>query len=414
MTKMRLTFKKYDEMILLEKLGRNRFQRNKHSKTQIERLAKLMREHGVRHPIHVNQKTMEIAFGHGRKEAALLNGWKEYPIVYQDFKSDEEEYAVVQSDNAIALWAALDINQIMEDIKRFPKFDPELLGIKNFKMPLEMTDGKIGDDEVPEPLKDRVKSGDIWALGDHRLMCGSALLIDDVEKLMDGKKADLILTDPPYNVGVNEEDDRRIGDGRNAAKSPRNRRKDGMTIQNDKMDEKEFEDFLRTTFSNYFAIARDACPIYVFYADSMCVPFVKTFGEAGFHFAQNCIWNKQQIVMTRKDFHYKHEPIIYGWRKGAKHPWYSDRKQSSVWDFDRPFKSELHPTMKPINLLEYPLACSSRSGDLVVDLFGGSGSTLIAAQKTGRRCYTMELDPKFASVILERWEKFTGEKGNRV
>jgi DNA modification methylase len=141
----------------------------------------------------------------------------------------------------------------------------------------------------------------------------------------------------------------------------------------------------------------------------MTIPFMTTFQEAGFHFAQNCIWNKQQFVMTRKDYHYKHEPVMYGWKKGAAHSWQADRKQSSVWNFDRPFKNELHPTMKPIELLEYPLKNSSAVGSNVLDLFGGSGSTLIACEKTNRKCFMMELDPHYCDVILSRWEKYTGK-----
>lgn len=258
------------------------------------------------------------------------------------------------------------------------------------------------EDEVPETPKDPIsKLGDLYELGEHRLLCGDSTDKATVEMLMDGAKADMVLTDPPYNVAVNDESEESL--------KARNRRSDGLKIANDKMSEDDFNSFLLKVFTNYHLHMEDGAPIYVFYADSMTIPFMSKFIEAGFHFAQNCIWNKQQFVMTRKDYHYKHEPVLYGWKLGKAHPWHTDRKQSSVWNFDRPFKNELHPTMKPIELLEYAVHNSSKSGSLVLDLFGGSGSTLIACEKTKRKCFMMELDPHYMDVIVSRWCKYTGQ-----
>ncbi len=264
-------------------------------------------------------------------------------------------------------------------------------------------EGLTDPDEVPEPPKiPKSKPGQIFILGMHRLMCGDSTKKEDVELLMAGKKADLVVTDPPYNVAVNDESKESLG--------KRNRRTDGLKIMNDKMSDFDFDDFLKKIFENYYENINDGASIYVFYADSMTIPFLSNFINSGFHFAQNCIWNKQQFVMTRKDYHSKHEPCIYGWKKDKAHNWYSDRKQSSVWDFDRPFRNELHPTMKPIELIEYPIGNSSKKKDIVLDLFSGSGSGMIACEKMGRSFYGMELDPIYIDVIIKRWQDFTGQK----
>ena len=284
----------------------------------------------------------------------------------------------------------------------FPDFDFEM------DIESESKDGLIDDDATPETEQNEynVSKGDVWILGEHRIMCGDSTNKAEVNKLMGGNKADMVLTDPPYNVGVNDESAESL--------KARNRRSDGLTIQNDKMSEDDFLEFLSKVFKTTELVMEEGASIYVFYADSMTIPFMSTFMGAGFHFAQNVIWNKQNFVMTRKDYHYKHEPCLYGWKKGAAHNWFTDRKQSSVWDFDRPFRNELHPTMKPIELLLYPIKNSSKEKDIVYEPFCGSGSTLIACEKTGRRCYGMELDEHYCSVTIKRWEDFTGEKAKKV
>ncbi len=274
---------------------------------------------------------------------------------------------------------------------------------ENLMVPVERVPPAGDADHVPSaPKEATTKRGDLWRLGDHFLLCGDATMLDDVERLMQGEVASLILTDPPYNVAVNDESEESL--------RARNRRSDGLKIANDNMSEDDFEAFLLTVFTNYFAIMGDGAPIYVFYADSMTIPFMSNFLKAGFHFAQNCIWAKQQFVMTRKDYHYQHEPVLYGWKEGKAHPWHTDRKQASIWSFNRPFRNELHPTMKPIDLLEYPLRNSTLPGQIVVDLFGGSGSTLIACEKTTRRARIMELSPAYCDVICRRFQEYVGHK----
>ncbi len=391
----------HDSMVELTKLKANPKNPNKHPKRQIELLAKIINYQGQRAPIVVSNRSGFIVKGHGRLEAIGMLGWEKAAVDYQDYEDSAQEFADMIADNKIAELAEHD-DKLMTDtlLADFPDLDTELLGLDAFEMPNEFEGGDA--DAIPEVTESISKIGDIYEFQGHRLMCGDATNSADISVLMNGMKAALVVTDPPYNVAVNDESEESL--------KARNRRKDGLKIANDKMTEADFRQFLTKSFQSYFDLMDEGAPIYVFYADSMTIPFMTTFTESGFHFAQNCIWNKQQFVMTRKDYHYKHEPILYGWKKGTSHPWYTDRKQSSVWNFDRPFKNELHPTMKPIELITYPVLNSSKPGSVVVDLFGGSGSTLIASQKHNRKCFMMELDPHYVDVIVTRWCNFTGKR----
>jgi DNA modification methylase len=234
--------------------------------------------------------------------------------------------------------------------------------------------------------------GDLWILGRHRLLCGDSTSIDATERLMGGAKADLIVTDPPYNVAY---------EGKTT---------DALTIQNDKMGTSDFYQFLLDAYTNYFTIAKDGASIYVFHADTEGVNFRKALVDSGFKLSQCCVWVKQTMVIGRQDYHWQHEPILYGWKPSGSHNWYSDRSQTTIWQFDRPMRSTEHPTMKPIALVEYPILNSSKAGDIVADLFGGSGSTLIACEKNARACRTMELDSRYCDVIVKRWQDFTGKE----
>jgi len=396
---------KYDSLAEVGSLKPHPKNRNKHPEEQIERLAKILKYQGVRAPIVVSNRSKRIVKGHGTLQAIKANQWEKAPVVYQDFEGDDQEWLFVQSDNAIAMWAELDLKEINADLSDLGPFDIDLIGIKDFTVTPE--EKELGDEEAtPEVRETNIKLGDLFVLGDHRLLCGDSTDRPYVEKLLDGQKVDLVVTDPPYNVAINDESEKNL--------AARNRRSDGLKIKNDKMSESDFKSFLRKAFSNYYEALVDGGSIYVFYADSMTIPFMTEFKRAGFHFAQNCIWNKHQFVMTRKDYHYKHEPILYGWKTGAAHKWTADRKQVSVWDFERPFKNEFHPTMKPIPLIEYPICNSASEGALVLDLFGGSGTTLIASEKTKRKCFMMELDPQYCQVIIDRWEQYTNKKAVKL
>jgi DNA modification methylase len=405
-TQMAESFKcAYDEIVSLSKLVPNPKNANNHPKQQIDLLAKIIDYQGQRAPIVVSSRSGFITKGHGRLMALQKLGWSQAAVDFQDYESEAQEYADLIADNKIAELAEHDDIKMFDDIKSIPDLNLEMLGIPDFRMP-EIIEPQADEDSIPEYIEPRTKLGDVYQLGRHRLMCGSATVMTDIEKLMDGNLADLSVTDPPYNVAVNDESE--------ASLKARNRRSDGLKISNDNMSDDDFVKFLKDVFISYFSVLKEGASIYVFYADSMTVQFMQSFIDSGFHFAQNCIWNKQQFVMTRKDYHYKHEPVMYGWKKGQAHNWYTDRKQSSVWNFDRPFKNELHPTMKPIELIEYPVINSSKPGDIVLDLFGGSGSTLIASEKNDRKCFMMELDPKYCDVIVARWEKYTGKKSELI
>jgi DNA modification methylase len=254
------------------------------------------------------------------------------------------------------------------------------------------TEGLTDDDDCPEPPANPVTVlGDVWLLGRHRLMCGDSTNLDMVARLMAGEKADLCITDPPYGVSY-------VG-----------KTKDKLKILNDSMSDVAFAQFLADAYVSLATAVKDGAAVYVFHADTFGHHFRQEFINAGFHLSGVCIWKKQTIVMGRSDFHWKHEPILYGWKEGHAHGWYGDRKQSTIWEFDRPTKSTDHPTTKPVALLEYPISLSSKSGDVVLDIFGGSGSTLIACEKTGRNARLMELDPRYCDVIISRWQSFVGK-----
>lgn len=251
---------------------------------------------------------------------------------------------------------------------------------------------EVVEDEVPEDVETRCKKGDIWQLGDHRLMCGDSTVITDVEKLMQGAKADCFLTDPPYNVAYEGKSKKRL------------------TIANDKQDDQNFRKFLIDAFTCAFTVLNEGAGYYVWHSDSEELNFRLALLESGFLCKQTLIWAKNSFVLGRQDYQWKHEPCLYGWKDGAAHKWYSDRKQTTILEFDRPTKSEEHPTMKPIALFAYQLCNSTQRGGVVLDLFGGSGTSIIACEQTGRKCYTMELDAHYCDVIIKRWENLTGRE----
>lgn len=364
---------------------------NKHPDRQIELLAKIIDYQGQRSPIVVSKRSGFITKGHGRLMALKKLGWEKAAVDMQDYESEAQEYADVVADNKIAELAKHDDSMMIDEIKHLGIEDFELLGLENFDLPVTIDESKEeGENDLPENVDTRCKPGDVWLLGEHRLLCGDSTNIQHVEKLMDGNKADLIVTDPPYNVAY--EDSK------------------GQKIQNDSMDDSSFYDFLLSAFSSMAAVTKPGAGFYIFHADSEGLNFRAAVKAAGFDLKQCCIWVKDQFVMGRQDYHWQHEPILYGWLPGAAHHWHTDRKQTTTWNFERPKRGGEHPTMKPIKLLEYPIGNSSRPGQNVLDLFGGSGSTLITSEKLQRKCFMMELDPHYCDVILSRWEKYSGKE----
>ena len=319
-------------------------------------------------------------------------GLETVPCIVASDLTPEQIKAFRLADNKVGEIAEWDFSKLEAELANID-FDMSLFGFEmsDFEEPIEIIEDDVPDvDEDAEPI---VKRGDIWQLGRHRLMCGDATSREDVERLMNGSEADLLLTDPPYNVAY---------EGGTS---------DSLTLQNDNMSEDAFSEFLQSAFEN--ADRHLACggSFYVWHASRTQRVFEECMPWA---VRQQLIWNKNSMVLGRQDYQWKHEPCFYGWKEGASHGWYSDRTQTTVLDFPKPNRNGEHPTMKPVELIAYQICNSTEKGDIVLDVFGGSGSTLIAAEQTGRKCLTMELDEKYASVILRRWENLTGEKAYRA
>lgn len=361
-----------------------------HSEAQVAQIAGSIKEFGFNNPVLVDEDNGIIA-GHGRVMAAQKLGLQAVPCIRLAHLSDTQRKAYVIADNRLALNAGWDDQMLTLELQELDgeDFDLSLLGFEADELnallnPIKKTEGLTDEDAVPDvPEEPKTKPGDIYQLGRHRLMCGDSTSIDAVEKLMDGQLADMVFTDPPYGVDY---------------KGINNDSKDGL------------EDLLRGAFGNYFAVSKSGAAIYCFHSDRCADIFHSVFREF-FHFSSMIIWAKNSLTLSQTDYQSQHEPCLYGWMDNGSHSWYSDRKQTSVWRFDKE-KVVGHTTPKPVALVEKAVTNSSKSGDLVIDLFGGSGSTMIACEKLGRTNFTMELDPKYCDVIVKRWEDFTGQKAN--
>ena len=368
-----------------------------HSADQINKLRSSLRAFGFINPVIVDRELNVIA-GHGRIAAAKEEGIKEVPCVYVDYLNDAQKKAYILADNRMAMDAGWDEELLRVEIETLKgeDFDVSLTGFDEAELADLFKDendtGAEDDDyDLSAALEKAafVEKGDIWTVGRHRLMCGDATSAEDVEKLMDGRKANLILTDPPYGVSFQSSD--------------------GLSIQNDSIKGEEFYQFLLSAMQNVAAVLEKGGAAYVFHADTEGLNFRRAFVDAGFHLAGCCIWVKNSLVLGRSDYQWQHEPVLYGFLQNGKHPWYSDRKQTTIWNFDKPKRNKNHPTSKPLDLLAYPIGNSTQTNAIVVDTFGGSGSTLMACEQTGRICCTMELDEKYASVILRRYVEDGGD-----
>ena len=370
-----------------------------HSAEQILKLRSSLREFGFVNPIIID-KDFNIIAGHGRLMAAKEEGIKEVPCVFADFLTEAQKKAYILADNRMAMDAGWDEELLKIEMEELQNLGYDL-GYTGFDEK-ELADlFGIDDEEVEDDDFDLtaalekasfVEKGDVWFVGKHRLMCGDATSSEDVSKLMEDKKANLILTDPPYNVAFKSSD--------------------GLTIQNDSMGTNDFYNFLYSSFKNMADHLEKGGAAYIFHADTEGLNFRKAFIDAGFHLAGCCIWVKDSLVLGRSDYQWQHEPVLYGFMQNGKHPWYSDRKQTTIWNFDKPKKNSNHPTSKPLDLLAYPIKNSTQANAIVIDTFGGSGSTLMACEQMNRICYTMELDEKYASVILRRYVEDTNDSEN--
>ena len=371
-----------------------------HSPEQLTKLRSSLREFGFINPVIIDRDFNVIA-GHGRIAAAKEEGITEVPCVFVDYLTEAQKKAYILADNRMALDAGWDEELLRIEIESLQgaDFDVSLTGFGEDEIAdLFAGDGekdvKDDDFDLSAALEKAafVERGDIWTVGRHRLLCGDATSAEDVAALMDGKKANLIVTDPPYNV---------------AFKSG-----SGLSIQNDSMENGEFYTFLYNSFQNMAGHLEKGGAAYVFHADTEGLNFRKAFVDAGFHLAGVCIWVKNSLVLGRSDYQWQHEPVLYGFLKNGKHPWYSDRKQTTIWNYDKPKRNKNHPTSKPLDLLGYPICNSSQENAIVLDTFGGSGSTMMACEQTNRICCMMELDEKYASVILRRYVEDTGDSEN--
>lgn len=370
-----------------------------HSPEQVTKLRSSLREFGFVNPVIIDRDYGIIA-GHGRVMAAKEEGIEEVPCVFVDYLTEAQKKAYIIADNRFAQDAGWDEELLRIEIEALQgmDFDVGLTGFNDDEIAdLFDANGKSeaedDDFDLSAALEKAsfVQRGDIWTVGRHRLMCGDATSTEDVAALMDGKKANLIVTDPPYNVDFKSSN--------------------GLSIKNDKLENDKFYKFLLAAFHNMAANLEKGGAAYVFHADTEGLNFRRAFIDAGFHLAGCCIWVKNSLVLGRSDYQWQHEPVLYGFLQNGKHYWSKNagRSQTTIWNFDKPKKNKNHPTSKPLDLLAYPIGNSSRENSIVIDTFGGSGSTMMACEQTNRICYTMELDAKYASVILRRFVENGGD-----
>ena len=359
-----------------------------HDQTQINNVAESIRQYGFVQPIVVDRDGV-IVIGHCRALAAKKLGMESVPCVCVDDLTPEQVNALRLVDNK-SNESPWDFDLLADELEGL-----DLTGFDfDWGLPEEETK-EVEEDEAPEVDETQppvTKIGDVWKLGRHRLMCGDSTSTECVQKLMGGLQADLLLTDPPYGVDYT------------------GKTKDALKIENDAKSDDDFIAFLRSAFEAADSVMKAGAVFYIWHADSKAYVFRMACQMVGWEVRQVLIWVKNAMVMGRQDYQWKHEPCLYGWKSGAGHLWASDRKQTTVLEFDRPTKNKEHPTMKPVALFDYQIKNNTKGGDIVLDLFAGSGTTVIACEQNGRTAYVMEYDPKYCDVIVKRWENLTGEK----
>lgn len=361
----------------------------------VDAVANSIKEFGWQQPIVVD-KNMVIIVGHTRYKAAKKLNLDKVPVVVAANLTDEQAKAYRLADNKVGELADWNDDLLSDELAGIDDIDMSDFGFDELDDHAELEDAKDDDFDEEPPEEPKSKMGQVFQLGRHRLMCGDSTKPEDVKTLMGGYKADLLLTDPPYNVGYT---------GKQASK---------MTIKNDRQSDDDFYQFLSSVFQNAKENMKSGAAYYVWYAPSEAANFNLALNNNGLKVREELIWEKNQMVLGRQDYQWQHEPCLYGWNENGSHAWYSDRKQTTILRFDKPQRSDLHPTMKPIPLFDYQIKNSTKSGDIVMDLFGGSGTSIMACEQDGRTCYTMEFDPKYVDVIINRWEQFTGEKAKLI
>lgn len=380
----------------------------RYNEEAVEKVAESIKEFGFKVPIIIDKNNIIIA-GHTRYKAAKEIGLKKVPCMVADDLTPEQVKAFRLADNKVSEYSSWDYDKLYIELMELKvvNFNIESFGFETTeidtseadvdsiyeKFENENTVNEVIEDDfdIDEAIPEipTTTLGQIWELGNHRLMCGDSTQKNDVMRLMNGQSAHMLLTDPPYNVDYEG----------TAGK-----------IQNDNMSNDNFKMFLTNAFAMAFQVLENGAAFYVWYASREHINFEGSLNKAGLEVKQQLIWRKNSMVMGRQDYQWKHEPCLYGWKEGASHNWYSDRSQTTILEFDKPSKSELHPTTKPNKLFSYQIKNSSKENDVILDLFGGSGTTLIACEQLNRKCFMMELDPKYCDVIINRWETLTGKK----
>jgi site-specific DNA-methyltransferase (adenine-specific) len=366
-----------------------------HSDEQVAQLAASIREFGFTNPVLIDESNNLIA-GHGRLLAARKLQMETVPAIVVTGLDDRRRRALVIADNKLALNAEWDQDALSVELEDLAGDFGELMGFSDDELVALLKQGNEGltdEDAVPEaPEQPTTVEGDVWVLGKHRLMCGDATKIEHLEQLCENQLVDSWLTDPPYNVAY---------EGKTA---------EALIIKNDEMCDADFRQFLEDSYTAADAVMKAGAVFYIWHADSEGYNFRGAAQDIGWKIRQCLIWKKQSMVMGRQDYHWMHEPCLYGWKEGAAHLWAADRKQTTILNFDRPSRSAEHPTMKPVELFEYQMLNNTKGDDLVLDSFAGSGTIAIACEKHGRRARMMELDPVYCDVIIKRWQDFTGEQ----
>lgn len=393
-----------------------------HTPEQIEQIKKSIQEFGMNDPIAVWGKDNLIVEGHGRLEALKQLGYTEVECIRLDHLTDEERRAYTLAHNKLTMNTDFDIDLLNDELFNIDNIDMELFGF-DVELPIEEHELTEDEYEVEVPEEPKAKPGDIYQLGEHRIMCGDSTSTADVKKLLAGETMDLVVTDPPYNVAIENSQ--------------------GMTIENDNMSADTFQEFLNKAFTNMNEALKPGGAFYIWHASRTQREFETALNEAGLEVRQQLIWNKNSLVLGRQDYQWKHEPCMYGWKEGS-HYFINARTETTtieepldlekltkdelktllqtiyqetpttVINEQKPSKNTDHPTMKPIKLIGRLIRNSSKPGEKVLDLFGGSGSTLIASEELDRKCYMMEYDPKYVDVIINRWEEFTGQKAEKI
>ena len=355
---------------------------------EYEKLRRSLSEFGYVEPVIWNKTTGHVVGGHQRLKVLIDTGVTEVECVVVEMSEEKEKALNVALNKISGEWDKDKLSLLIADLQG-ADFDVSLTGFDAPELDALFKDtqrAEVHDDDfdVDAALKEPAitKPGDLWLLGKHRLICGDSTKRDVYELLMDGGQANLVVTDPPYNVNYEG----------TAGK-----------IKNDNMADAAFYDFLLASFQNMEACMTNDASIYVFHADTEGLNFRRAFSDAGFYLSGTCIWKKQSLVLGRSPYQWRHEPVLFGWKKKGKHEWYADRKQTTIWEFDKPKQNADHPTMKPVELLAYPILNSSMANCVVLDPFGGSGSTLIASEQTDRACRMIELDEKYCDVIVRRF-----------